>query len=785
MICRGKGISKVLYAVACTMAMMILGLPLRAQWRYHPGFEGLSRLGTPDGDPVVTTKFTDVTDSLGRRITWGITPRGIYTSVTDTSWRRSWPSRGSKELFNTDITAGNYNWDLGSSLYKSYTALLGRGDVYYFSPFDRYTTATEWNSIPFNFSYESGLKIKGNLNYYVMSYQSVYLTRDFGSSWQADMNGVGSSYPLDISLDGRKFAWLATTNGLYTQHPDSNSWAKVSAYPENAAYSVFRDRLDRIYVSSYGSPYYSTDYGMTWTQHNSGLPGLGFSGFADDAFGNIYGWTGGSFGSMIYRSAGGTNPWVRIDSAITSRMFDPSHTQIINDIEGDSVLIAATILGYFLSRDQGDTWCPDDCGIESFYIYGFRVLPSDLRVVCTNLGIYARGPTDTSWTKHFPPNRFFLDGLPLYKDGNGYLYTQALKTDPTNYFSIRYSWRSTDFGINWARDDSTGSSLVQNPNRFAVNELGTQNCVTFGSPNQLFKKSFGSPWIPNSLGYSYRTNEVPTFLGGDDHGNNFAAFASLAYTFAANSPRGNSPASSSDGILWRQPVSGGPWVTDTVGLNNNAVYAIASDSTGSPIAGTFGDGLYRKSAGTWSKIPPPPGLELSSAPVVSVDRSNAIFAGYVDLLGNNFLWRGVWFTTDLGGTWKYAGLDSIAIQALEVEGDTTFAVTQADGIYRLTRNGVSAVAGRTMSPTGFELSQNYPNPFNPATVIKYRLPASAGVRLVVYDILGREVSTLVNERQNPGSYEVHFNGRGLASGVYLYRLQAGQFVETKKLVLLK
>jgi hypothetical protein len=83
------------------------------------------------------------------------------------------------------------------------------------------------------------------------------------------------------------------------------------------------------------------------------------------------------------------------------------------------------------------------------------------------------------------------------------------------------------------------------------------------------------------------------------------------------------------------------------------------------------------------------------------------------------------------------------------------------------------------------LLQNYPNPFNPTTVISYQLPVSSEVRLDVFDLLGRKVATLVNERQSTGTYEVTFDASHLASGVYLYRLQAGDFSVSKKLFLIK
>jgi hypothetical protein len=88
-------------------------------------------------------------------------------------------------------------------------------------------------------------------------------------------------------------------------------------------------------------------------------------------------------------------------------------------------------------------------------------------------------------------------------------------------------------------------------------------------------------------------------------------------------------------------------------------------------------------------------------------------------------------------------------------------------------------------PIAFALDQNYPNPFNPSTTIRYALPQRSHVTLTVYNTLGQRVAELVNAEKEAGRYEVMFNANGLASGVYLYRIQAGTFVQTRKLVLLR
>jgi hypothetical protein len=89
------------------------------------------------------------------------------------------------------------------------------------------------------------------------------------------------------------------------------------------------------------------------------------------------------------------------------------------------------------------------------------------------------------------------------------------------------------------------------------------------------------------------------------------------------------------------------------------------------------------------------------------------------------------------------------------------------------------------TPRVYALNQNYPNPFNPATIINYQIPVNSRVELKIYDMLGREIETLVNESQNTGDYSVTFNASNLPSGVYFYCLQTEGFKETKEMLLVK
>ena len=98
---------------------------------------------------------------------------------------------------------------------------------------------------------------------------------------------------------------------------------------------------------------------------------------------------------------------------------------------------------------------------------------------------------------------------------------------------------------------------------------------------------------------------------------------------------------------------------------------------------------------------------------------------------------------------------------------------------------INSVAKGGLIPTEFALSQNYPNPFNPTTSISFSLPEASDVRLEIFNIQGQKVTTLVNKQLEAGNHSINWDGRDAASGVYFYRIDAGSFTETKKMLLLK
>ncbi|PIZ99209.1 MAG: hypothetical protein COX77_02205 [Candidatus Komeilibacteria bacterium CG_4_10_14_0_2_um_filter_37_10] len=106
-------------------------------------------------------------------------------------------------------------------------------------------------------------------------------------------------------------------------------------------------------------------------------------------------------------------------------------------------------------------------------------------------------------------------------------------------------------------------------------------------------------------------------------------------------------------------------------------------------------------------------------------------------------------------------------------------------VYELKENSISSYSVVTKDDLSFNLHQNYPNPFNPITNISFSLPNSSQVQLKIYDILGKEVTTLINEEKTAGNYQITFDGGKLTSGTYFYKLSAGSYTAIKKMVLMK
>jgi photosystem II stability/assembly factor-like uncharacterized protein len=150
---------------------------------------------------------------------------------------------------------------------------------------------------------------------------------------------------------------------------------------------------------------------------------------------------------------------------------------------------------------------------------------------------------------------------------------------------------------------------------------------------------------------------------------------------------------------------------------------------------------------------------------------------------------GAFMSFNGGTSWQpiAEGLPTVSVYDMKIHPVENYLAigTHGRSMYKIDLGQLVGVKNEPNKISGFSLSQNYPNPFNPSTHISFVVGHSSLVSLKVYDALGKEVATVVNEQKSPGTYNINFNASGLSSGIYYYRLTSGNFSETKKMILLK
>ncbi len=227
------------------------------------------------------------------------------------------------------------------------------------------------------------------------------------------------------------------------------------------------------------------------------------------------------------------------------------------------------------------------------------------------------------------------------------------------------------------------------------------------------------------------------------------------------------------------------WTAARTGLTNGFILSLAISGT-NLFAGTYEGVFLSTDNGTnWTAVNS--GVPIDTHGDYPLVTALAV-SGMNVFAGTNG--DGVFLSTNSGKSWTVVntGLSDKYIQGLAVDEASLYCGSNGIGVWfrplsEMITASVTYPSGEL--PAMFRLLQNFPNPFNPSTTIKYELPRTSHVSLTVYDILGREVSVLVNERMNAGVHEVKFDGSKIASGVYLYRMQAGRYVETKRLLVLR
>lgn len=371
---------------------------------------------------------------------------------------------------------------------------------------------------------------------------------------------------------------------------------------------------------------------------------------------------------------------------------------------------------------------------------------------------------------------------------NDYVY--ALAVSGTNLFAGTYHdgvFLSTNNGTSWTPVDSgltntTVMSLaVSGKNLLAGTDIGvflsTNNGSTWKEVDSGLANSSAIAFAisGNNL---FAVNGVGVFLSTND-GVSWAGAGLISGGVLSLAVSDTKLYIGTDGGVFLSTNNGKSWTVIYSSLSPTTEFSSLAVSGSNLFAGIFGGGvlLTTDEGKSWSGVDS--GLTNKSVLSLATYGKN-IFAG--TFLGGAFL------STNNGKSWTdvNSGLTNTEVLSFTVSGMNLFAGTQA-GVWRrpLTEMVTDVNNHQKSGPTRFSLEQNYPNPFNPTTNFRFSIPDEQFVSLKLYDMLGKEVSILLSGMLTPGSYSVQWNALDLASGTYFYRLQAGNFIQTKKLLLLK
>jgi photosystem II stability/assembly factor-like uncharacterized protein len=415
---------------------------------------------------------------------------------------------------------------------------------------------------------------------------------------------------------------------------------------------------------------------------------------------------------------------------------------------------------------------------------------------------------------------FFLLNFPVIAQENywlptnwpsssGYVYDIASDSSGRIYAATFDAgvFLTTDKGQTWTDLNVTTTNITCiTLNKFNDIYIGTYGDGLYGSTDQ------GVTWNKYSLPASQinrvvlgidQTIFVATFADSavyrsDDNGKNWTVI-NKGIDFGTIPIGAPSIASGSDGEVYVITMSGKVYVSRDKGnnwtdidfpLDNNPmtsddnIITLLPISTGYVfVAGSGGVCRYKVDNKTWERI----NIGVQE-PNIFVRVLAVTKEGYI-LRGSEYSYSGtVYLSTDNGDHWvnhsQGLPLEAIFGFAVDPEGNI-FAANYGKGVFISNPSRTSLDYHKNGLLPDLELGQNYPNPFNPTTKIEYSIPQTSFVTIKVFDILGREVATLVNEEKRTGNYEVEFNGKELTSGIYFYKIQAGDFVNTRKMILLR
>ncbi len=576
----------------------------------------------------------------------------------------------------------------------------------------------------------------------------VYLSTNNGTNWTAVNNGL----PFlpdgnDIIASGNKLYLSAASGytgygGLYSSLDYGASWDRTNLDSNLGVYSLATLGNNVFVGTSKNGVYLSTNDGTSWTQTRfNGETVLSFALAGNSIFAGTE-----NFG--VYRSTNNGVDWVQ--TAL-------NNIAVYSLIISGNNIIAGTFSGIYLSSDNGLNWALVASGGTVGTVYSLATSGSIVFAGTSTKGIYRSTNNGSNW------NAFGLSGKTIrslvtngnniyagstgvyYSTNNGSSWAEILSSISIYSLAISGNYifagsynSPTSSGI--YRSSNNGTSWTQKIlNSGTVNSLTTLGNTIFAGTDK-YPINTGSFYVSTNSGNSFYSMSQgnPYDLSG------VRAMILLENTILTGTDRCS---------VWRRQLS------DLLVPNAPILIAPLNNSTNQPPTVLL-DWDSLTSANTYR-------VQLATDSLF-----NTIVYDTSGVAKSSLLMRAGILLPNVKYYWK--------VNATNIAGTGVWSV-----IWNFRVNPTGLYQYSTNIPEVFKIHINYPNPFNPSTKIRFDVQRYSMVRIVVYDLTGKEIQTLVNEKIQPGRYEISFYGSQLPSGVYFYKMITEDYIETKKMLLIK
>ena len=643
-----------------------------------------------------------------------------------------------------------------------------------------------------------------------MEYGGVYRSTDDGDNWIAVNSGLGSGINI-VALGVAGSTILAGAaqqpglSGVYRSVNDGETWTRCnSGFVTQADSNVYcfasttTGSTTYFYAGTGGGVFISNTDGTSWTRISNGLPPESISALAvNPGSGGISDQTlfAGVGYSGAFSSTDNGSSWTQVNEGFiyTPLIADFIVSSVPNGTVGTNNIFAIEAGHVYESTNNGTRWWDTGCP------YGTGILKcltinGDYLFVGAEGGIwkYSLIP-DTGWVVQQSGTSETLYSVKAVDDN--VVWTAGTNGEVFRTTNGGAAWTSVGGGIIGSDVIYTVEALDDNIAFIAANSNTAKIYKTTnggGSWSLVFSQTdgfIGGIQMKTVLeGYAVGSpvGGKWTVLKTTDGGNTWArlitepAQVGNEQVLLAVQLLGNTIwFGTTEGKVYRSTDLGLTWISEST--TGSLVYGLHFNSSSTGLTGLNGGTLNLSTNGgdSWNSV--------SAASSQDITCISGV---------NNEFWAttgsSIAYTNTNGQTWissspGFSGI--VPLWAVSISPTSSnlngWAVGESGMILHYQRNATSIKSDTQALLAEYTLEQNYPNPFNPSTSIQYAIASRQFIQLKVYDFLGREVATLVNEEKSAGRYEVNFDARSLSSGIYFYNLQAGSFSETKKLILLK